>query len=121
MLLTNQTCCKMNTSQSADEYYYVGTGIVPHSVYIVSCIYMAIVFVIGFIANIGIFIIFVSSPLVSCCVLSDQSRFKILPLQRILIQRFNPRHYRLFDQLILIGTRQDTFYPLVLFGSDFVC
>ena len=78
VLLTNQTCCKMNTSQSADEYYYVGTGIVPHSVYIVSCIYMAIVFVVGFIANIGIFIIFVSSPLVSSFVHSDKSRFKIL-------------------------------------------
>ena len=67
----------MNTSQIADEYYYVGTGIVPHSVYIGSCIYMAIVFVIGLIANIGIFIIFISSPLVSSCVHTDKSWFSI--------------------------------------------
>ena len=51
-----------------DDGYFVD-NVVPDYVYILSAVYMAIIFTIGFVANISIFIIFgtTSSPAVSTC------------------------------------------------------
>ena len=57
----------MNSSynnKSADDFYYVNKE-VPDFVYIASCVYMAIIFLIGFVANTSILILFISSPLVN--------------------------------------------------------
>ena len=47
-----------------DDYYFVD-NVIPDYVYILSAVYMAIIFTIGFVANISIFIIFGTSPMVS--------------------------------------------------------
>ena len=50
-----------------DDGYFVD-NVVPDYVYILSAVYMAIIFIMGFAANISIFIIFgTSSPAVSTC------------------------------------------------------
>ena len=54
--------------ENFDDGYFVD-NVVPDYVYILSAVYMAIIFIIGFAANISIFIIFgtTSSPAVSTC------------------------------------------------------
>ena len=57
----------MNSSydnKSENDFYYVNKE-VPDFVYIASCVYMAIIFLIGFVANTSILILFISSPLVN--------------------------------------------------------
>jgi len=56
----------MNSSydnKSENDFYYVNKE-VPDFVYIASCVYMAIIFLIGFVANTSILILFISSPLI---------------------------------------------------------
>ena len=50
--------------ENFDDGYFVD-NVVPDYVYILSAVYMAIIFTIGFVANISIFIIFGTSPAVS--------------------------------------------------------
>ena len=52
-----------NKSENA-EFFYVNDN-VPDFVYIMSAIYLAILFFFAFIANTGILIVFLSSPTVS--------------------------------------------------------
>ena len=57
----------MNSSydnKSENDFYYVNKE-VPDFVYIASCVYMAVIFLIGFVANTSILILFISSPLVN--------------------------------------------------------
>ena len=50
--------------ENFDDGYFVD-NVVPDYVYILSAVYMAIIFIMGFAANISIFIIFGTSPAVS--------------------------------------------------------
>ena len=51
-------------NESYNDFYYVNKDI-PDYVYIISCVYMAIIFIIGLLANTSIMILFISSPMVS--------------------------------------------------------
>ena len=51
-------------NKSENEFFYVNDN-VPNFVYILSAVYMAIIFFFAFIANTGIMIVFLSSPSVS--------------------------------------------------------
>ena len=67
----------MNSSydnKSENDFYYVNKE-VPDFVYIASGVYMAIIFLIGFVANTSIIILFISSPLVNISKFFDNWHF----------------------------------------------
>ena len=64
--LLNSNRSQIIEIEKFDDDYFVD-NVVPDYVYILSAVYMAIIFTIGFVANISIFIIFGTSPAVSTC------------------------------------------------------
>ena len=53
----------MNNSANKSGFYYINED-VPEFVYISSCVYMTVIFLVGFVANTGVLIVFISSPMV---------------------------------------------------------
>ena len=62
--LLNSNRSQIIEIEKFDDDYFVD-NVVPDYVYILSAVFMAIIFTIGFVANISIFIIFGTSPAVS--------------------------------------------------------
>ena len=62
-LNSNRSQIQIELEKFDDDYFV--DNVVPDYVYILSAVYMAIIFTIGFVANISIFIIFGTSPAVS--------------------------------------------------------
>ena len=66
LLNSNRSQIQIELEKFDDDYFV--DNVVPDYVYILSAVYMAIIFIMGFAANISIFIIFgTSSPAVSTC------------------------------------------------------
>ena len=65
LLNSNRSQIQIELEKFDDDYFV--DNVVPDYVYILSAVYMAIIFTIGFVANISIFIIFGTSPAVSTC------------------------------------------------------
>ena len=65
ILNSNRSQIQIELEKFDDDYFV--DNVVPDYVYILSAVYMAIIFTIGFVANISIFIIFGTSPAVSTC------------------------------------------------------
>ena len=63
LLNSNRSQIQIELEKFDDDYFV--DNVVPDYVYILSAVYMAIIFTIGFVANISIFIIFGTSPAVS--------------------------------------------------------